>query len=133
VTRHGPQFETILKDRNYGQPGWEFLFAAELEGSNPGARYYRLRLEAEMQRQIVLSSKRCESIYSELTSVVAAAAAAAAASGAGAEGGEGGGGGSPSAVRACMRAGAPPSHSVHELSVRTRTRHGDIIDCDCMV
>ena len=57
VARHGQQFETILKNRNFGQPGWEFLFTTD----TVSAGFYRQRLEYEMQQQISESAKRCAS------------------------------------------------------------------------
>lgn len=68
VTKHGQEFEAILKTRNAGKPGWEFLFPAADDSASVGAAYYQTRLEAEMQRQILASSQRCKEIYTDLTS-----------------------------------------------------------------
>ena len=79
MTRDGQQLETILKNRNAGQPGWEFLFANAT--GDDAASYYRSCLEAEMQKLIMQTCQRCSDIYTDLTgqastTVVAVAVAA---------------------------------------------------------
>ena len=46
VARHGVQFETVLRTKNLGVPGWEFLTDPTCEL----AAFYRARLADERQR-----------------------------------------------------------------------------------
>ena len=44
--KNGPQFEAITRDRQVGQPGWEFLNNGEHSG------YYRFRLYQSWKAQV---------------------------------------------------------------------------------
>ena len=63
VAKHGQSFEGILKTRNFGQPGWEFLFA---DASAESTQYYRRRLEYEMEHLIHATADRAERMYSDI-------------------------------------------------------------------
>eukprot|EP01052_Picozoa_sp_SAG31_P016221 SAG31_NODE_1066_length_10091_cov_5.779323_10_plen_423_part_00 len=69
VAKHGESFEGILKTRNFGQPGWEFLFADE---SAESTRYYRSRLQYEMERLVHATADRAEQMYTETVAIQAA-------------------------------------------------------------